>query len=47
MEITPAKRATTPQDVANAVTFWVLDVSSYTLGKALSLDGGIVRFWWK
>jgi len=44
VEITPAKRATTPQDVANAVVFLVSDVSSYILGQALSVDGGVVRF---
>jgi NAD(P)-dependent dehydrogenase (short-subunit alcohol dehydrogenase family) len=44
VEITPAKRATTPQDVANAVAFLVSDVSSYILGQAISVDGGIVRF---
>jgi len=44
IEITPAKRATTPQDVANAVAFLASDVSSYILGQALSLDGGMVRF---
>src|SRR4030042_2231286 len=44
VEITPAKRATTPQDVANAVAFLVSDVSSYILGQAISVDGGVVRF---
>lgn len=44
VEITPAKRATTPQDVANAVAFLSSDVSSYIVGQALSVDGGVVRF---
>ena len=44
VEITPAKRATTPQDVANAVAFLASNVSSYILGQALSIDGGVVRF---
>jgi len=44
VEITPAKRATTPQDVANAVAFLASDVSSYILGQAISVDGGVVRF---
>jgi 3-oxoacyl-[acyl-carrier protein] reductase len=44
VEITSAKRATTPQDVANAVAFLASDVSSYILGQALSKDGGVVRF---
>lgn len=44
VEITPAKRPTTPQDVANAVAFLTSDVSSYILGQALSVDGGVVRF---
>ena len=44
VEITPAKRATTPHDVANAVAFLASDVSSYVLGQAFSIDGGVVRF---
>jgi 3-oxoacyl-[acyl-carrier protein] reductase len=44
IEITPAKRATEPQDVANAVAFLSSDVSSYIVGQALSVDGVVVRF---
>jgi NAD(P)-dependent dehydrogenase (short-subunit alcohol dehydrogenase family) len=36
----PLGRATTPQDVANAVAFFVSEVSSYVEGQTLSLNGG-------
>lgn len=36
----PNKRTTTPQDIANTVTFLVSDVSSDIVGQTISIDGG-------
>lgn len=44
VRITPAGRATQPEDVANAVAFLASDVSSYIVGQALSVDGGGCRY---
>jgi NAD(P)-dependent dehydrogenase (short-subunit alcohol dehydrogenase family) len=37
---TPIRRGTTPQDVANAVAFFVSDISSDITGQILSVSGG-------
>lgn len=38
---TPAKRATTPQDIASMVAYLVSDVASDIVGQTFSVDGGI------
>jgi 2-hydroxycyclohexanecarboxyl-CoA dehydrogenase len=38
----PARRLTTPQDIANTVAFLVSDVSSDIVGQTISVDGGMV-----
>jgi NAD(P)-dependent dehydrogenase (short-subunit alcohol dehydrogenase family) len=38
---TPARRATTPQDVANMVAYLVSDVASDIVGQTFSVDGGL------
>ena len=37
---TPARRTTTPQDIANTVAFLVSDVSSDIMGQNIGVDGG-------
>jgi NAD(P)-dependent dehydrogenase (short-subunit alcohol dehydrogenase family) len=39
----PARRLTTTQDIANAITFLVSDVSSDIVGQTISVDGGDYR----
>lgn len=37
-------RQTGRKDVANAVAFLASDSSSYILGQAIIIDGGVIRF---
>jgi 3-oxoacyl-[acyl-carrier protein] reductase len=37
---TPARRTTTPQDIANVVVFLASDVSSDLMGQNVGVDGG-------
>jgi 3-oxoacyl-[acyl-carrier protein] reductase len=38
---TPARRTTTPEDIAMAVTYFASDISSDVVGQTLSVDGGL------
>ena len=38
---TPARRTTTPEDIAMAVVYFASDVSSHVVGQTLSIDGGL------
>lgn len=38
---TPSRRTSTPQDIANAVTYLASDVSIDVVGQTLSVDGGL------
>jgi NAD(P)-dependent dehydrogenase (short-subunit alcohol dehydrogenase family) len=38
---TPARRTTTPEDIAMAVAYFASDVSSDVVGQTLSVDGGL------
>jgi NAD(P)-dependent dehydrogenase (short-subunit alcohol dehydrogenase family) len=38
---TPSRRTTTPQDIANAVTYLASDASIDVVGQTLSVDGGL------
>jgi 3-oxoacyl-[acyl-carrier protein] reductase len=40
MNTIPAKRTTTPQDIANMVTILASDVTSNVVGQCISVDGG-------
>jgi 3-oxoacyl-[acyl-carrier protein] reductase len=40
IELTPTKRANTPEDIANMVAFLVSDVSRNIVGQTFSVDGG-------
>jgi 3-oxoacyl-[acyl-carrier protein] reductase len=42
IEMTPLKRAGSPEDVANAVAYLVSDEASFITGQILSVDGGLV-----
>ena len=41
LDAVPARRAGTPEDVANAVRFLVSDKASYVTGAVLTVDGGL------
>ncbi len=42
MEMTPLGRFGTPEDIANAVAFFVSDEANFVTGQVLSVDGGMV-----
>jgi len=42
LENIPLKRGATPEDIANAVTFFASDDSSYITGQVLHVDGGLL-----
>ncbi len=41
IELIPAKKMGTPQDVANAALFLASDLSAYTTGETIRVDGGM------
>ncbi len=42
LSVIPLKRAGTPEDVANLVSFLVSDAASYITGQVINIDGGMV-----